>query len=340
MYRLFVVFSGCILFASPGWAQSAEDNARQAFESGITAYNAGKPTVAAAEFRRAYGFRPSTTLFYNIGQCEALAKRHGLAYEAFERYLAEGGDDVPVERRDEVIAELNRLENLVGAVRVVAPQGAVVRIDGEIRGTAPLPGVLKIGVGIPHEVEITWQGQVMHRESVKVSRGESVRVTAGGVSSTASEKQEASASAEQASASAVQENPGTTPAKPVDIDNNHHRNRLILAQVTLGVSGALLVGGAVFGAMALSYNHDLKSSCENGVCTNSDDQDKLSRRDRFAPLSTTLLSVGIATAALGVSLWIAHRRGTKSDDRPGRVAVFPLVGVRQVGLGIQGGWGR
>ena len=69
-------------------------------------------------------------MLYNIGQSAASAKYFGIAYEAFELYLSKGGDDVAEQRRNEVMAEMDRLFKMVGSFDVVTPPGCVVEVDG------------------------------------------------------------------------------------------------------------------------------------------------------------------------------------------------------------------
>ena len=52
---------------------------------------------AVRAFRSANEINPSWKIEFNIGQCEAALKRYGLAMEAFEKYLALGGDEVPTD---------------------------------------------------------------------------------------------------------------------------------------------------------------------------------------------------------------------------------------------------
>ena len=81
-------------------ADEDERKAREAFQRGAEFYGQAQYAKAAEAFREAYRLRPSWRLFFNIGQCSAAAKEYGLALEAFESYLSEGGDEVPVEKRD------------------------------------------------------------------------------------------------------------------------------------------------------------------------------------------------------------------------------------------------
>jgi tetratricopeptide (TPR) repeat protein len=86
------------------------EEAEVAYGKGRDLFEQGKYVKAAGSFRKAYELKPNWKILYNIGQCEAAAKRHGLALKAFEEYLSRGGDDIPPERKDEVPAEISRLK--------------------------------------------------------------------------------------------------------------------------------------------------------------------------------------------------------------------------------------
>ena len=120
------LFSMCLLSigaAGPVAAQS--DDAKAAFEEGKRLFAQKKYADAADQFRAAYEFRESWKLLYNIGQAEAAATRYGLAMEAFEQYLAEAGDEIDEERRNEVLEEIVRLRNMVGELSVTDRKSVV-----------------------------------------------------------------------------------------------------------------------------------------------------------------------------------------------------------------------
>ena len=101
-----VFFFACHLVAE----ESAHnpDNAKKLFEQGVEQFKTGDIEAAAESFRSAHGMHPHWKIFFNIGQCEALLKRYGLALEAFESYLVGGGDEIPTERQAEVQREVAR----------------------------------------------------------------------------------------------------------------------------------------------------------------------------------------------------------------------------------------
>ena len=85
----------------PGQGSPAGDEAKGDVSPAVVAFAEAKRYFmdgqfgkAAMKFREANVLKPSWKLFYNIGQCETAAKHYGLALEAFEQYLARGGDGV------------------------------------------------------------------------------------------------------------------------------------------------------------------------------------------------------------------------------------------------------
>ena len=72
--------------------EKKEDAAIQAFERGKYHFERSEFDDAAQAFRLADSLRPNWKIRYNLAQSEAAAKRYGLALEAFEAYLAGGGE--------------------------------------------------------------------------------------------------------------------------------------------------------------------------------------------------------------------------------------------------------
>ena len=91
-----------ILAALPLFSHSAQaddmSDALKAFENAKVLFHELKYKEAADSFREAYKLKPNWKLLYNIGQSEAAGKRHGLALQAFESYLSQGGDDIEESR--------------------------------------------------------------------------------------------------------------------------------------------------------------------------------------------------------------------------------------------------
>jgi tetratricopeptide (TPR) repeat protein len=155
--------------AAPSEADKAE--ARRHFDAGVANSKLGHYGDAITEFTRAYELAPSPTPLYNIAVAHAEYGQPLEAVEMFRRYLAEGGDKIPAERRARVQARIAQLEAKLGTIRLhVAPDTAKASLDGKpvdlaaaARGIRALPG--------SHVVQATGEGREPHEELVEVDEG-------------------------------------------------------------------------------------------------------------------------------------------------------------------------
>jgi hypothetical protein len=316
---MWAAFVAAIAFApaAPAFAQAAdkeaaktakqsEKKARESFKTAVEKFDAADFEAAVVLFREAYGLNPSWKLLYNIGQCEAARKRHGEALDVFEQYLTEGGDEVPPERREEVLAEVKRLREMVGLIEVAAPAGALVIVDGVERGKAPLSGRIRVAAGVDHAVRIELDGTVLLERQVRVGGGEELLVD--GRPAPAPEP------------SAVATAPAPAPAD--DGTAERDRKLRIAGWAAVGVGGAAIIAGAVTGSLALSANGKVKDACPGNDCPASQGDD-VDRRDALAAGTDVLLFVGGAVAVTGAVLLIVFR-DRESADAPA-VSVAPII---------------
>jgi hypothetical protein len=284
----------------------AEKQARASFKAAVEKFDAGDYEAADALFREAYGLNPSWKLLYNIGQCEAALKRHGEALEAFEQYLSQGGDEVEVERREEVLAEVKRLREMSGSIEIAAPDGALVFVGGVERGRAPLPGRVRVAAGVDHAVRIDLDGAVLLERAVRVGGEENLLLDANPRA------------------------PEPEPAAVAPEDGTAARNRKIRTAgwVAVGVGAAALVGGAITGGLALKADNSIQDACPGGVCLPGK-RGEIDRRDALALTTDILIGAGAAIAVTGAVLLIVFREKESGDDAA--VAISPVIGADGVG---------
>jgi hypothetical protein len=308
------ILLGCFWTMFPGGlaAQTCEnaEKAKTAFETGKALFHEGRFAEAADAFREANRIQPSWKLLYNIGQSEASAKHHGLALEAFEGYLSQGGDEVPVERRDEVLAEVERLRKMVGSVSVHAPAGAAVFVDGMDRGEAPLPGAILVPASVDQRVVVKQGDAILLDSVVRVSGGQTVVVDCN--------PPQAPAAAPVAQAPAASGTADQRNDKPEnDTASRQTGNIRTWGWVTLGLGGALLAGGAVTGGLALSKNSEIESNCPGGKCPASE-RDALDARATLGITTDILLGAGAVAAVAGILMVTVF-----DDSQETTVAVSP-----------------
>jgi hypothetical protein len=323
---VFIVAAACFAaLASAGttaWAQGDAKSAKAAFNKGSKLFDKGDYAGAADAFREANRLNPSWKLYYNIGQAEAAAKRYGLALEAFERYLSEGGDEVAPERNEEVIAEIKRLRELLGTLDIKAPEGAVIFVDDFESGTAPLPGAIKVAAGVDHSLRAEKDGQVLESRTVRVSSGDTVVVELG-------MPKAAVAPAAPVAAGA----PGSPPA-PAESGGKALKT---WGWVTLGVGAAAAIAGGVVGGMALSLDKQLQDDCAQNDCAPPQHAD-LDKRDTEGVVSTVLIAAGAAVAATGAVLLIVGYKRDETGAAPESAAVSfaPAAGPGFAGAALTG----
>ncbi|MBN2718361.1 MAG: tetratricopeptide repeat protein [Deltaproteobacteria bacterium] len=282
------------------------DKAMAEFQKGIDLFEAGKYIDAADSFRAAMAEKSSWKMYYNIGQSEAAAQRYGLALEAFEAYLVAGGDDVPFAKKDEVLAEIERLRLLVGVVELKAPEWSELVIDGYVRGIVPIEGVIRVAAG-PHHIQVRCKGEILFDADVKIAGGVTTPIDAGN------------------SADEVQ---NEVNLKQHSTSDNSQSDRAIpkklLAGIVTGGAGVLVTGLGV--AFLIKGTKDADEAEEWNNMTPRPDAKIDKYNDKTLPLNTAMtvagLALGGAAMAAGTVLIIFGLKEKKKRD----VSVVPTLG--------------
>ncbi len=288
-----------VLHIGSAVADENDDEARAQYERGKELYEADKYTEAAIAFQRAYELKPAFKILYNIGQVENENGDYPRALDAYTRYLEEGGNDVPADRKKTVDKEIARLKTLVGSFRVEGAQdGAVLMVDGRRMGEAPFdePVMVKLG---EHEVVVKISGEELFHEFVRVAGGQElpIRIETGPVM-------------EETTA------PVYVPDQQVDGGSKTLR---VLGVVALAAGGAAIVGTALTGVAAKSHTEDLELDCPDNLCP-PDQQDEYDEAKRAATMSTLLGVVSGLMITTGVVLLIVGRKSREKNVEVGAAA--------------------
>lgn len=122
--------------------------AQQRYKRGIELVNEGAYESALLEFRRAYDLAPSFRILFNIAQVSRALNDYAAALRTFERYLKEGGADVPAEQAAEVRKEIDILRTRVAKVTVTTTvAGAEIAVDDFVVGKSPLAEPVIVNAG-------------------------------------------------------------------------------------------------------------------------------------------------------------------------------------------------
>lgn len=279
------------LAAAPraAFAAPAEDpkvaEGRKHFTRGVELYNDGDFRGALIEFQRAYQIAPSFRILYNVGKANLELLDYPAALAAFERYLAEGGAEVPADKRTEVEGEIVKLKQRVAYLSIECnAAGHEVWVDDTMVGKTPLPKEVVVGTG-RHKITIRDKAQ----QVVEVAGGDHAKVKL------------------------------TVPVDaPPPPSAGPSRTGL---WVGVGVTSALLVTTGVFGYLALSTRKDFESAADAGPLSAGDAEDRERRVRRFA-LATDVLA-GATVLAGAATLYFALRSdgggATKVGFGPGSI---------------------
>ena len=319
---------------------NSDDDALVAYREAKTLFEEEAYNEAADKFREAYRLKPSWKILFNIGQCEAAAKNHGLALEAFEMFLSEGGDDILLERKEQVIAEVNRLRNMVGYVKVTAPEGTEIYISGKLRGKAPAYMAFPVAAGRKHTIVGILNGEQLASHEFRVVGTQTLTIELDGAGTShpgAGEQAEEAAGTGDGNVQADESGPsdggeerlsgaGAVAGSGTDAVDAHSGEGAAMPKlkwigwITTGVGVGTVVAAGVIGGLALKKNADLVEECD-GYCP--DRKDDVNNNEKMGNASTAMFISGGVVAATGIVLLILGTR--KERQTSGVATVVPAI---------------
>jgi hypothetical protein len=114
-------------------------------------------------------------VLYNIGQVRIQLGDYARARLALERYVREGGDQLPPARLDAVKGDLDMLEGRTATLKIQSSLvGAEVLVDGEAVGVTPLADPVLMNAG-DHSIEVRkpgYRSRVLRRTLAGKDAGE------------------------------------------------------------------------------------------------------------------------------------------------------------------------
>jgi PEGA domain len=161
--KLILLLALLALSAAPITARAdstadARAEAKKHYDRAMELNEDGQTAEAVIELKRAYELAPHHTVLYNLGQAYITLAKPVEAVAALQRYLDKGGKAIKPARRTEVEQEIARQKTRIATLEIRAlPDGALVTIDGDDVGKAPLAAPVRVGVG-KHVVAATAAG--------------------------------------------------------------------------------------------------------------------------------------------------------------------------------------
>jgi hypothetical protein len=304
-------------------ADSASE-ARAHYDRALKFYEDGVFDAALVELTRAYELNPSYRILYNIAQTRVAMRDYAGAIQDFQRYLREGGGQVPNQRVNAVRAQIDELQQRVGKLTIETdvPDSEVL-IDDVVVGVAPLPGPVTVNAGM-RRVSVRNADYATHTQRVSLAGGEQRRVVLNlrahdsppplAATEFAAPAQTAAASSPAALPPRAATPLTAAPAQPAGTAGPSHT----AAWIGSGVTVAFTATAVVLGVVALDKNGDLADKRDlPGQDEAAFDRERASM-NRLA-IMTDVFGVAAAVAA-GVTTWLWLRDG--SSERA-RVAIGP-----------------
>lgn len=279
------------------------------FEQGQKLYAERNFAGALVEFRKAYEIAPNYRLLYNVGQVCLQMHDYACAQQSRERYLADGGREVPAARRAAVEQELVELKQRIGHLDIqVDVVGAEISVDDAFVGAAPLAGPIAVSAG-RHRTTVTAAGRAPATRTVDVAGLDTVRISVV-LGAAASREDERSATS-------------AMPAVPSEVRPSGSP-MTTYSWIGYVAGGAMAASAAVTGILALDAGSDVRTKVYDDAA--SADAGR-SRAATFALTSDVLLVGAVLTlTATTVLTFVLPRSASKK------------VGVAVGARGLDGGF--
>jgi hypothetical protein len=291
---------------TPAPAPTAEvvASARSHFQRGVKLYEEDDFRAALIEFNRAYELAPNWAVLFNVGQAYYQLRDYAGALRTLERYEAEGGAQIPSDRRAQIDRELVELRGRVAHVTLATSvEGADVSLDDAVLGKSPLTAPVLIGAG-RHRLTAVKAGYSPAVRIVDIAGGDEITI--------ALDLHEEEA---HAAAPATTESPNYAGAAAI-----------------LGVGLAGIAVGTIFGVAAVGNKSSLTKDCNADKACPASAQSEIDAYSRNGAVSTVGFGVGGVALVLGAYLFFHER----SKEHAAVAAAGPRVrgvrGVREEGV--------
>lgn len=365
--HLIVLFASCS-FSAVAFAQSnSQAEAREHFDRGFALAEKKAYAEAVTEFSRAYELSPHFAVLYNMGQAYVALGQPVYAVQALQRYLSEGGKEVPAKRRKQVEAEIARQERLIAAVTFRSDvAGAVIRVDGVEVGRSPMPSAVQISPGIrvlsasapgyrPWEQRVDLPAK---DQRVVEIRFEPLSAPTPAPSPAAQVASQPTPVTPATPTPAVQSGAAAQPTPPAAVPANGAappatsdasalvsvpapaagRWRKPVAYVVGGLGVGSLVAGGIFGVRALSKRNDSDKLCPKDQCSqegvNFNNQAKTA-----ALVSDITIGAGLVSVAVATYLLLTSRHAEPAPTgNSAHLRILPEVGPGEAGLVLGASW--
>lgn len=301
--------------------KAARDEASSRFKKGIELFNDGDYHAALIEFRRAYELVPTWGVLYNIGQVQFQLQDYAAALSSLERYLSEGGRQVPAARRAEVEKDIQKLKGRISHIDLtINVPDAEVSVDDVSIGKGPFTKPITVSAG-RRKITVSREGYATQSKTVDLASNDTTKLTFDLVERPG---QPASADPKPAPAAEGGEEPDAPPEAPSAAPDGPTpaTGTSIMPVAGWVATGAFAAGAVVCGVLALGASSDLKDLRAQQGASPEALSDAASKTTTLAIVTDVL--TGAALIAGGISIYY-----TVTSPSPA-----PTAGARAVRVGV------
>lgn len=296
--------------------KAAQQEAATRFRKGLDLFKDGDYQAALIEFRRAYELAPNFNVLYNIGQVYFQLQDYPNALGSLERYLSEGGANVPASRKSEVERDIEKLKSRVANIEItVNVPDAEITLDEVPIGKSPLAKPLMVSAG-KHKLVATKTGFNTVTRLLEVASGDSPKIV---LEMTENKGPVISIEPPPTASVTAPPPPTSTAPPPPPVEPPPPRS---IPWAGWAVTGGLTVGAVITGVLALGASSKLKTERESAAATAESLSSAKSKAQTFA-LVTDILAGG-AIVAGGVTLYFTLAGGSSGEKA--KPAVGPATG--------------
>jgi tetratricopeptide (TPR) repeat protein len=298
----------------PGAASSdpLRREASEHFERGVTLFRDGAYRAALIEFERAYATIPDFRLLYNMAQMRMLLQDYLGAKRDYEKYLIDGAEKVPEERREIVERELAILRERVASIVISSPRDGVrVYVDDVLIGETPIAHTVPLNVG-RHRVYGEHPDGSTASETLDLAAGELHEVKL----------------------ELVVPKVNTVVVREGGSERGRHRRGFAIAfTVAAGATFATAIGTAFAARKAQA---DLEKAID-AIPARQTQIESAQEKSKALSITTDVMGlVAVGTGIVAAVLWIKEARSDDAGDRPRARAVLVRPALGLTSLGVSG----
>lgn len=303
-------------------APTPVEEARERFGRGVQLFHEGSLEAALAEFQKAHQLAPNYRLHYNIAQVQYELHNFVEALRSFWKYLAQGGNEIPSDRRQQVEAEIKKLEKRVAYVTITTNvTGAQISVDGVPMGISPFTAPVLVNPG-SRRVSANKAGYLPAVNSVTAAGGEKLNLTLnlmeGSVGSAA------------------------LAARPSPFGDDGQSPRRLRTWISLAATGALAVSATAFAFVTRDAEDEFERELQRIPNDRQVIEDARTRMKRFAAVTDALAAAAVVGAACTVYFALTEdgpalgqERGVARPGRPAPRGTGPRLTLSPTLNGVQ-----